>query len=59
MSPKEPFRQGTYWGYTVRVATTMDQVFNESPYKVDGKREPYDLKLVDSINVGKDVGLLG
>ena len=57
MSPKEPFRQGTYWGYTVRVATTLDQVFRESPFKANGKAEPYDLRLVDSINVGKDASL--
>ena len=48
---------GTYWGYTVRVATTLDQVFKESPFKANGKAEPYDLRLVDSINVGKDASL--
>ena len=58
-SSKAPFREGTYWGYTVRIAKSMSEVFSQSPFKSDGKSKPYDLKIADSVNVGKDAELQG
>lgn len=31
-SPRE--QQGTYWGYTTRLASTLSQVFTDSPFEV-------------------------
>lgn len=31
-SPRQ--QQGTYWGYTTRLASTLSQVFTECPYEV-------------------------
>lgn len=31
-SPRQ--QQGTYWGYTTRLASTLSQVFTDSPYEV-------------------------
>ena len=31
-SPRE--QQGTYWGYTTRLASTLSQVFADSPFEV-------------------------
>lgn len=31
-SPRQ--QQGTYWGYTTRLASTLSQVFTECPYQV-------------------------
>lgn len=33
---------GTYWGYTTRLASSITQIFEDSPYKRDGG---YDLKI--------------
>ena len=41
MSQEEPFLQtSTYWGYSVRVANTLEDVFKECPYEGG-----YDFKL--------------
>ena len=41
MSQEEPFLQtSTYWGYSVRVANTLEAVFDECPYEGG-----YDFKL--------------
>ena len=41
VSQEEPFLElSTYWGYSVRVANSLQAVFNECPYP-----EGYDLKL--------------
>ena len=41
MSQEEPFLQNsTYWGYNVRVANTLEAVFDECPYEGG-----YDFKL--------------
>ena len=41
VNQNEPFKKrGVYWGYSVRVASTIQAVFDESPYK-----KGYDLKL--------------
>ncbi|KAF0689129.1 Aste57867_19401 [Aphanomyces stellatus] len=41
VSPAEPREQkGTYWGYTMRFATSISKVWEESPYK-----NGYDLKI--------------
>jgi predicted SPOUT superfamily RNA methylase MTH1 len=41
VSQDEPFmKNSTYWGYTVRVADSLDSVFKESPYEGG-----YDFKL--------------
>ncbi|OQS03703.1 hypothetical protein THRCLA_21098 [Thraustotheca clavata] len=41
VSPAEPREQlGTYWGYTMRFATSLKEVWTESPYK-----KGYDLKI--------------
>lgn len=58
-SSKAPFREGTFWGYTVRTANSMSEVFSQSPFKSEGKSKPYDLKIADSVNVGKDPELHG
>ena len=57
VSPTEPFSEvGRYWGYTVRVANTISDVFDGCPYvnPVTGEPESYDLKIGDSCNGGKD-----
>lgn len=34
VSPSTPLREaGVYWGYTVRLAKSLSQVFAQSPYK--------------------------
>ncbi|KAB0800499.1 hypothetical protein PPYR_06239 [Photinus pyralis] len=39
--PSSPCRKrGVYWGYTVRIATSLSQVFSQSPYK-----KGYDLTI--------------
>jgi len=41
VSTEEPYSEtGMYWGYKVRVASTLEQAFKESTYA-----EPYDLKM--------------
>ncbi|EQC30713.1 hypothetical protein SDRG_11472 [Saprolegnia diclina VS20] len=41
VSPAEPREQlGEYWGYTMRLATSLKEVWTESPYK-----KGYDLKI--------------
>lgn len=40
VSPFEPFENGTYWGYQVRQANNLQEVFDGSIYE-----EPYDLKI--------------
>lgn len=35
VAPSEPReKEGLYWGYTVRVADSLTQIFTQSPYKV-------------------------
>ena len=34
-SPRQ--QQGTYWGYTTRLASTLSQVFAEPPYEVSNQ----------------------
>lgn len=36
LSPKET--EGTYWGYTTRLASTISQVFKDGPYGVRNTR---------------------
>lgn len=44
VSQSEPFSEtGQYWGYQVRVAHTIEEVFDECPYE-----EGYDLKIGES-----------
>ena len=38
-------KSGKYWGYQVRVAHSIDEVFNDCPYE-----NGYDLKIGDSCN---------
>lgn len=41
VSPHAPKREnGTYWGYTVRLASSLEKVFSECPF-----REGYDVKV--------------
>ena len=41
MSQEEPFlEKSIYWGYSVRVANSLEDVFNECPYEGG-----YDFKL--------------
>lgn len=57
VSPMEPFKEaGRYWGYTVRVANTISEVFEGCPYvnAETGEPEGYDLKIGDCCNGGKD-----
>jgi predicted SPOUT superfamily RNA methylase MTH1 len=43
VSPSTPREtDGTYWGYTVRIANSLPNVWNECPFEDDGK---YDLKI--------------
>ena len=50
MSAAEPTdRLGLYWGYTVRVATKFEDIFDECPYKTVARpKDNYDLKLAIS-----------
>ena len=50
VSPEEPFEEGTYWGYKVRVAQSMSQVMQCGL----GERKRYDLCIADSVNSDKD-----
>lgn len=53
VSPHAPRREaGLYWGYTVRLASCLEKVFSECPF-----REGYDLKLGTS-EKGTDSKLL-
>ncbi len=50
MSSNEPSdRLNLYWGYTVRVATKIEDIFDECPYKTAARpKDGYDLKLAIS-----------
>ena len=50
MSSSEPTeRLGLYWGYTVRVATKFEDIFEECPYRTAARpKDTYDLKLAVS-----------
>ena len=50
VSAQEPSdRLGVYWGYTVRVATKFEDIFDECPYKTAARpKDSYDLKLAIS-----------
>jgi len=50
VSQSEPFmKEGTYWGYQVRVAHSINEVFDECPFEGG-----YDLKIGDS-HKGEDL----
>ncbi|XP_037951004.1 putative methyltransferase C9orf114 [Teleopsis dalmanni] len=54
VSPDEPRREtGVYWGYTVRIAHSISEIFTKTPYK-DG----YDLSIGTS-DKGKNVQGIG
>jgi predicted SPOUT superfamily RNA methylase MTH1 len=50
VSSNEPSdRLNLYWGYTVRVATKIEDIFDECPYKTAARpKDGYDLKLAIS-----------
>jgi len=51
VSPSEPtLRDGTYWGYQVRVASSITKIFSECPYP-----SGYDLKIGTSERGSKSV----
>jgi predicted SPOUT superfamily RNA methylase MTH1 len=44
---------GLYWGYTVRVATRFEDIFEECPYRTAARpKDGYDLKLAISNEKG-------
>lgn len=55
VSSQEPVdRFGYYWGYTVRVATKFEDIFDECPYKTAARpKDTYDLKLAISNDKNK------
>lgn len=54
VSASEPTdRLGLYWGYTVRVATKFEDIFDECPYKTVARpNDTYDLRLAVSNDKG-------